>query len=147
MDLEMVLTEIEISTGADIWKYRAELFPNLQFCEAVSDQLQALQTGSLLLPFIKRKLFELEEVSKDWQKQEGAFDLRKITGRKSPESEATLSKYGQQHTFRCPDGEYRIFSLHVWITQSWRLHFFPVVEERRIIVGYIGEHLPTKKYT
>ncbi len=36
---------------------------------------------------------------------------------------------------------------HVWITQSWRLHFFPVEGERRIIVGYIGEHLPTKKYT
>ncbi|MCI0528399.1 MAG: hypothetical protein L0Y56_13245, partial [Nitrospira sp.] len=64
----------------------------------------------------------------------------------SPESQATLQQFGRERTFRSPDGEERIFSWHVRLTPgSWRIYFFPE-EAGKMIVGYIGPHLPTVSY-
>src|SRR5712692_4627547 len=139
-------THINIHNGSDIWNYKQELFPNLHFCDSVGEQIRDLLIGDPKLPYVKRKLLDLEGVCQDWQKVGGAFDLRRVPGKKKPESEATLTMFGQQRTFRCPDGGHRVFSLHVWITHDWRIHFFPIEEKQQIIIGYIGMHLPTKKY-
>src|SRR5713226_7188938 len=127
-------THINIRNGSDIWNYKEVLFPNLHFCDAVGEQIQDLLLGDPKLPYVKRKLSDLEEVCQDWQKVGGAFDLQRVPGKKKPESEATLTMFEQQRTFRCPDGEYRVFSLHVWITHDWRIHFFPIEEKQQIII-------------
>jgi hypothetical protein len=139
-------THIEIRDGSDIWNHKDELFPNLQFCDSTGVQIQSLLSGDPKFLYVKRKLLDLEGICQDWQKQGGAFDLQRVPGKKKPESEATLTMFEQQRTFHCPDGEYRVFSLHVWVTRDWRIHFFPLGKKQQIIIGYIGAHLPTKKF-
>jgi hypothetical protein len=139
-------THIEIRDGSDIWNHKEELFLNLQFCDCTGVQIQSLLSGDPKFLYVKRKLLDLEGVCQDWQKQGGAFDLQKVPGKKKPESEATLNEYGQLRTFYCPDEEYRVFSLHVWVTRDWRIHFFPFGAKQQIIIGYIGVHLPTKAW-
>lgn len=114
-----------------------------QFCDVVEKQLYTLQTGHPLLHLVEKKLLELEETCQSWREHGGAFDHKNIPGRGGPESEPTLSMYGRERTFRCPDGQIRIFSLHVWVVRSWRIHYFPVEDKREMLIGYIGKHLHT----
>ncbi len=129
--------------GRALWNQKDDLFPNLQFCSSVKNQLQSLSIGNLMLSPVTKRLFELQKYSESWT--EGNFDAKKLS-KTTPESEATLQKYSQEHTFTCPDGENRIFSWHVRLTPlAWRIYFYPE-QPQKIIIGYIGNHLPTVKF-
>lgn len=139
-----IQTEVQttIADGLNLWSRKRELFPNLQFCESVGTQLQELLHGNSMLQPIVRRLLELESICKDWQG--GPFNHQDIPCIVSPESAVTLSMYGRERTFLCPDGEKRIFTWHVRLTpNAWRLYFHPEEETRQLIIGYIGPHLPT----
>jgi len=135
-----------VHEGLDIWLHKEEWFPHLNFCEQVEEQLQMLYRGHwMLLPMLKR-LHELEDYCKNWL--DGPFDNNKITSKATPESTITLEMYGSERTFRCHDGISRVFSWHLRLTPgAWRLYFYPIAEERKLIIGYIGEHLSTKLHT
>jgi len=135
-----------IYNGLDIWQQRERLFPNLQFCDSVGETLQLFNNGNSPLHLVIKKLLELEKFCVQWQEYSGAFDLKNMPLTGSVESEATLKQHANEHTFRCPDGKERVFSLHVRITRNWRLHYYPVTEKQQLIIGYIGEHLPTKNF-
>ncbi len=139
-----IQTEIQtaINDGLNLWSRRGELFPNLHFCESVGTQLQKLLHGDPMVQPIARRLLELENFCKNWR--EGTFSHKDIPCIVTPESTVTLSMYGRERTFLCPDGEKRIFTWHVRLTpNSWRLYFHPEEETRQLIIGYIGPHLPT----
>jgi hypothetical protein len=58
-------------------------------------------------------------------------------------------KYADSRTFECPDGIRRVFEKHCSLTPgAWRLYFlaFPEKENGKILIGYIGPHLPTTEY-
>lgn len=134
-----------IKDGNDLWNRRKELFPNLIFCESLKEQLTSLNSQHPLLQAIQNRFFELEEYSKNWIK--GSFDSKKIKNF-SPESQATLEKpkCKQERTFKCPDGEERLFSWHAKLNFSgWRIYFFPQ-QPGTIIIGYVGPHLSTIRY-
>src|SRR5579859_5192650 len=96
-----------------------------------------------LLSILKR-LYELEDYCNGWQ--HGPFDHTKIN-KATPESPDTLEVYGSERTFLCYDGEFRVFSWHIRLTPGpWRIHFFPLPEEKKLIIGYIGHHLNTVKF-
>ena len=79
--------------------------------------------------------------------QAGYFSLEGYPFEESGESEPTLNKYGGERTFLCPDGEERLFERHVKLKEcNWRIHFFPEVKTTKVIIGYVGSHLPTDKY-
>lgn len=136
-----------INNGLDIWQQRERLFPNLQFCDSVGETLQLFNNGNSPLHRVVKKLLELEKFCVQWQEHGGAFDLKNMPLTGSVESEATLKQHAKEHTFRCPDGTEKVFSLHVRITLDWRLRYYPVTEKQQLIIGYIGEHLPTKKFS
>jgi len=138
-------THINIRNGSDIWNYKEELFPNLQFCDSVGEQIKKLLHGNLMLQPIMKRLNELENYCQNWH--DSPFDPEKIASKVSLESEATLNKFGQQHTFLCPDGKQRKFSWHVRLTPgAWRVYFHPEKDVRQLIIGYIGDKLPNEKY-
>jgi hypothetical protein len=124
--------------GDDLWHRRGELFPNLEFCENVSKQIQNLYYGTPILTQVINKLFELENYCKTWT--DGAFDLDSLASKVTPESESRLQKLEQKLNFKCPDGQDRIFSLHLRMTGAgaWRLHFSTELGPGKIIIGYIG---------
>ncbi|MEH2055495.1 MAG: hypothetical protein V7K97_04835 [Nostoc sp.] len=133
-----------VSDGLEVWNRREELFPNLEFCDAVRRQLEDIRTGQLELQSVVSILFELHKCSKNWEN--GYLNLDGYPIEESGESKPTLDKYFKERTFRCPDGEERLFERHVKLRFcNWRIHFFPV-KPGQVIIGYVGRHLPTVKY-
>ncbi len=124
-----------VRDGLDLWNRRSELFPSLSFCETISKQMQGL--GNPMLRQVVKRLFELEDYCKSWTSD--SFNPDNLPSKATPESESRLQKFRQQLTFKCPDGEKRIFSLHVRMTPgAWRLHFCVELGPGQIIIGYIG---------
>ncbi|MEG3906331.1 hypothetical protein Q5691_01120 [Microcoleus sp. w1-18aA5] len=122
--------------GLELWKRRAELFSSLEFCDRVSQQIESLVDPKMLRQVV-RKLFELDELSKNWT--DGALDLDNLPSKVSPESESRLKEFKEQLNIECLDGKKRIFSWHVRMTPgAWRLHFCTELGPGKIIIGYIG---------
>lgn len=136
-----------ITSGYDLWEQREQLFPNLIFCEDVKYQLYNDPERFHVLK-IMEKLQHLQEY---FAKIEGAYDPKKLgfnarTESESVKSDAELRKY---RLFRMPSGEERFFYDHIGFSGKFsggRIHFLPLAEEKKCYIGYIGRHLPTKKY-
>jgi hypothetical protein len=121
------------------------LFPSLQFCNAGNKQLRRLRTGEKKLELVLEVLSILDKCAQNWQA--GYFSLEGYPFEESGESEPTLNQYWRERTFLCPDGEERLFERHVKLKEcNWRIHFFPEVKTKKVIIGYVGIHLPTDKY-
>lgn len=136
---------IPVRKGSDIWDHRDELYPGLQFCESVGEQLKDVLSGDSKLRPIMKKLSEFEDFCKNWRT--GPFDNEAIPGKVTPESPETLEKYRKVRTFRCPHGQYVVFSWHARLTPGeWRIYFHPIEDKRQLIIGYIGPHLPTVRF-
>ncbi|MEH1841807.1 MAG: hypothetical protein V7L20_24430 [Nostoc sp.] len=130
--------------GDDLWERKRELFPNLEFCDAISKQLRNIRVGQLELQPVVKTLLELEKCSNKWKK--GYFNLDDYPIDESGESEGTLNKYGRERTFLCTDGKERLFDRHIKLRFcNWQIHFF-AVKPGQVIIGYVGRHLPTVKY-
>lgn len=138
--------QISVRDGMAIWKHKEDWFPCLYFSEKVEEQLQTLPRGNLLLMPIMKRLHELEDFCKSWH--EGPFDHNNMLSKVTNESDATMEMYGGERTFRCYDGTPRTFRWHVRLTPgAWRLYFYPLPEERKLIIGYIGPHLRTVHFS
>ena len=75
--------------------------------------------------------------SKNWI--DGAFKLETLASKASVESQSRIREFENELTFKCSEGEERLFSLHVRITPgAWRLHFCTELGPEKIIIGYIG---------
>ena len=126
------------TSGTELWKERASLFPSLDFCESVEGQVRELLGGEPRFKAVVRGLRDLESYCKGWIT--GNFDIKALI-RASGESVSTLNMYSEERKFRCPDGQYRLFEWHVKRGESTRIHFFDVPAQKRILVGYVGGHL------
>ena len=133
-----------VINGEDLWNRREELFPNLEFCNVVSKQLYNIRAGQLELQPIVKTLFDLQDCCQNWNI--GLFSLKGYAIEESGESEPTLNKYGKERTFSCPDGKDRLFERHIKLRFcNLRIHFF-AIKPGKVIIGYVGRHLPTVKY-
>ncbi len=135
-----------IVDGTDIWSRREELFPNLEFCDSVCKQLENIRSGQLELRPVYKNLIEIQKCCQNWIS--GTFSVEGYSLDESGESESTRNnnRYRQERTFMCPDGEERFFERHIKLRScNWRIHFFPL-QPGKVIIGYIGRHLPTVNY-
>jgi hypothetical protein len=123
--------------GSELWIDRLSFFPSLDFCESVEGQLTGLGANDPRFKAILRGLIDLERYCESWES--GSFDIHQLANA-SGESESTLNMYSDERTFRCPDGEYRLFEWHLK-RGNMRIHFFDFPAEKRILVGYAGSHL------
>ena len=129
-----------VFNGQELWNRKEELFPSLTFCEDICKQMQSLGNGNPLLRQVVKRLSELEECCQSWT--DGAFDLKSIPSKASPESESRLQQFRQQLNIKCPDGQEHLFSWHVRMTPgAWRLYFLPESQPGKIIIGYIGSKI------
>jgi hypothetical protein len=137
--------QLAVFDGTELWKRKEELFPGLLFCESVKHQLQGVLHGQLLLDSIYNRLSELEQFCADWS--QGSFDPQKLPSKTTPESTTTLKMFEAEHTFRCPDDQYHIFSWHVRLTpDAWRIYFYVEDDKKSLIIGHIGHKLPNMLY-
>lgn len=130
----------ELRDVNDLWYRRQEFFPSLHFCEAVRDQIINLNPTNPAFRQIKKRMFEFQNYCNGWN--DGPFAPDRLPSRTTTESSATLNRYSQQRTFRCPDGIDRVFSWHIRLTPgAWRIYFYPEENNKIIFIGYIGPHL------
>lgn len=135
---------VNINSGQEIWEQREELFPNIDFCNSVNRQLQNIRYGQIELKVVIKALLELQNCCKNWN--EGYFSVQGYALEESGESEPTLNKYRQERIFVCPDGKERLFERHIKLRLcNWRIHFI-AEKPGKLIIGYIGRHLPTVNY-
>jgi hypothetical protein len=123
--------------GLELWRQRSDLFPSLDFCSAVEDQITSLGGDGPRFRAVMRGLQDLQRYCEEWEANN--FDIHGLSGA-SGESQSTLSMYAAERTFVCPDGEYRLFDWHLKRGDT-RIHFLDFPSTKRILVGYAGAHL------
>src|SRR5262249_10124373 len=101
------------------------------------------RVGSILSPKHYESLDSLNSYCLQWQG--GAFDPDRIQCVVSPESQPTLQQYGEERTFRCPDGTELTFTWHAKVGR-WRIYFNPFSGRGSMLIGYVGAHLRTVKF-
>lgn len=139
--------KLMISSGKELWEKRELLYPHLCFCDSVQQQLREAR-NSLHIQMIMKRLQILEDYFKDF---DGRFDKYDVGYGCRGESE-TVEKSDdlrRLRVFRTPYGKEEFFSWHISFAGNFpgRIHFIPDTEHRLGIVGYIGKHLPTGKFS
>lgn len=75
---------------------------------------------------------------------DGEFPHHGLPGPASPESAQTMNRYGDKRLFRTRNGQMRFFQHHMkYIGENMRVHYLVDPKRSRLIIGYVGPHLPT----
>jgi hypothetical protein len=134
----------DIEDGSQLWLERSKLFDRIEFCDCVEKQLTDILAGDPKLIHIVNIFSTLNQKCQSWNA--GSLSLEGLD--ESGESESTMnnSNFRKKRTFRCPDGQERVFERHIKLKVfNWRIHFL-AESPGRVIIGYVGTHLPTTKY-
>lgn len=139
------LTYNEISSGQDLWERREELFADLIFCDPVKAQLYKDPQINHIQQIIS-KLKLLNDYYNNYNyylPSQLGHDAR--TESESVKNDPNLKK--ERH-FKKPDGSYEYFFDHITFNGNYsgRIHFLPDDKNKKMYIGYIGKHLPTKKF-
>lgn len=126
-----------IPNGQVLWLRRNELFPNLVFCEHIRGQVAGFSPNQPEFIQLQKRLFELEEYAA--KRTEGIFQADNLPSKVTPESETRKRDFANELIRVCPDGVTRLFDWHARFTPgAWRLHFYPLENSNKIIVGNIA---------
>jgi hypothetical protein len=125
------------TSGVELWNDKVSLFPSLEFCDSVEGQINNLGANDPRFKAVMRGLRDLQNYCDSWSTDN--FDIHQLANA-SGESQTTLDMYSEERTFRCPDGKSRLFEWHLKRGDT-RIHFFDFPGVKRILVGYVGEHL------
>lgn len=137
----------KISSGMDLWEKRKELFPNLVFCENVKKQLYDDPEKFHII----RIMNQLECLQGYFHSCSTKFSLQDVNKNARMESYSVQNspKLKKFRLFKLPNGEKKYFFCHISFTgkfSSGRIYFLPDCPSKKGYIGYIGRHLPTKKY-
>ncbi len=130
-----------ILDGESFTKLAPTVFRNLQFAASAYANVKDLSGTDSKLRLALKKISDLNDVCSSWFA--GPFPFERVPFKIDPESESTLNQFSAQRTFLCPDNQMRIFSDHFRLNSGWRVHLYVDSNERKIIIGYVGPHLPT----
>lgn len=130
-----------VQDGPTLILYGKFIYPNIVFCAKATPQVEALGANHYYFDMLRNEIENMQRYCSEWV--DDFFDRRKLGGRTNPESEATLNQYGHQRRFLIPGKGFQIFTWHTRLDRHWRIHFYPVAAERKIYVGYVGDHLDT----
>lgn len=138
--------KVQISSGKEVWDKREELFPHLVFCENVKKQLEEVEISIHIKAIIER----IQILEDYFATYEGTFNKEKVGYGCRYESESVQNdaKLRRQRKFKTPYGNEEYFYWHISFPGDYpgRIHFRPDAEHNVGIIGYVGKHLPTKKY-
>ena len=133
-----------ISSGYDLWEQREKLFPDIVFCERIKDDLYKNPERYHIIPVMKR----LQRFQSYFSRYDGVYKPEELGLGARTESETVKnSELKEYRKFEMPNGRRAYFFDHISFTGKFsdgRIHFR--VEEGKCYIGYIGRHLPTKKY-
>ena len=131
-----------IDSTDEMWTAHSICFPHLEFCPAVRRQISQLPSGVLSL--VVGTLAAIDVAARTWRLEQTVhpdygFEVHS-------ESESTMEQYGGDRSFTRLNGQEETFKLHAVVGQRYRIHFLPNHDSREIVIGYIGDHLPTVRH-
>lgn len=136
-----------VSSGRELWEKRESLYPHLIFCDSVEKQLEKAGNSLQIRTIIKR----LKILEDYFAKYDGNFNKDDVGYgcREESESVENNKETKGMRTFKTPYGKEEFFSWHISFAGDYpgRIHFLPDAEHKVGVIGYIGKHLPTSKYT
>lgn len=135
-----------VRSFTELWRGRLDAYPDLLFGPDFEMYLKRINGG--LLRKVIRTLGALNDCSSRWKSTGSAQPPAPWDGIVRRES-ATVendSSLREERRFKTQDGKSELFMLHTNITKGFRLHLRKINSERIVEIGYIGPHLPTKKY-
>ncbi|MEO7975550.1 hypothetical protein [Flavobacterium sp.] len=125
----------------NFWIKKEKLFPNLIMCGEIQNQINQIGNSGYFNQIIE-KLKEFNLAVSKWKT--GNFSYREMNAgyalKISPESDTTMSKYGNERICQLPNGGTDFFELHIK-TGDLRFHFLPDNNTKKVYIGYIGPHL------
>jgi len=127
-----------LTSPAELWERRAELFPHLDLSSSVEKQL--LEQSAYLHRIVTR-LHDMERVAAAGITP---FDAKAFARPCRPTTSGTRDQFESRYTFSQNAGETHFCGWHLNLTKGKRIYFTPVGSQ--LFIGHIGEHLPTKKY-
>ncbi len=126
-----------IPNGNVLWLKRNTLFPNLIFCDHVRGQIAGFSGNQPEFIQMQKRLYELEEYAS--KRSAGTFRSDDLPSKVTPESDTRGNDFASKLIRVCPDGETRFFDWHSRYTPgAGRIHFFPLENSNKIIVGNIA---------
>ncbi len=117
----------------------ADVFRHLAFGMDVEKQFADLAKS--VQGVIWNKLIEFDGAVREWRREGGASPS--LPGVRS-EGSATMDQFGHERVHRNRHGKKETYRLHA-SAGSCRIHF-RMETGRTIEIGYVGRHLPTKKF-
>ena len=136
-----------VSSGKELWEKRESLYPHLVFCDSVEKQLERAG-NSLHIRTIMKRLKILEDY---FARYDGSFNKEEVGYgcREESESVENNKETKRMRIFKTPYGKDEFFTWHISFSGDYpgRIHFLPDAEHKVGIIGYIGKHLPTSKFT
>jgi hypothetical protein len=143
----------EIGNGKDLLLHANEMLSLLDFSTTAKEQLEKLNSSSYInngFSWICFTLLKLNHIMHLTLQDDDMNFLNHIAHSISisNESRQTKERYRGTRTFAWDDGIQRDCWLHVKNKgNNIRIHLLPDPLEKKLYVGYIGEHLPTVKFT
>jgi hypothetical protein len=132
-----------IKSGKDLVEKTDTLYSYLRLSKNSIQQMNALSGNEQYFHEIIRHLEILNDTMSEWS--EGVYQPGGIIW--SPDSQTTMQQFGKQREFVCFDGEKRRFSLHSKLMGAIkRIYFMPILRDKVVHIGYVGDHLPTTTY-
>ncbi|CAC9973829.1 hypothetical protein [Flavobacterium panici] len=124
----------------------SNLFKYLDFGTEVSNQIKGFE--SLNNSELKKAISYLLRLDKHLEKVNlGRDTFDNYPGDVSNDGEATLKKYGEERKLPTHEGKIFQYSLHAKLGGNLRIYMKPLEETSRVIIGYIGSHMRTKKFS
>lgn len=134
----------EFRNGMDLWSGRQEAFPNLRFGPDVEKHLAEL--NPVFLGGVVIKLSSLDDYVAKWHEVSDTPPSWEIRVTDESESVKNDARLRELRRFVSSDGTHQLFMRHARFGGGGRIHFRLVSSSRRIEIGYIGPHLPTKLF-
>ena len=134
----------EFTSFESLWHDRERTYASLIFAQDVESHLKRLNLGYMRR--IVRVLERLNDAASEWIVTGEAIPLWRDEVRTESESVRNNPTLREARRFRSHDGVRRLFFLHADISESVRIHFRFDASLREVEIGYIGPHLPTKRF-
>ncbi len=138
-----------IRQGSDMYNRWDKLFPYLENCGKVREQLVHWSASNTIFTQVIESLTVLNSYSEKWF--EGAIEIfsydslrelglnHKVSG--ESDSVKNTPSLRKEREFWLLSGVKNFFESHIKISNGYRIHFYPDPTTKSIFIGYIGAHL------
>ena len=135
---------LDCTSPVELWTRREELFPHLSFGLDVEDHLAELNPG--LLSTLVNRLADLHDSAAAWPGAGGPEPPWTCRVTDESKSVKKTPKWRDARRFRSATGELLLFLQHARFGEAERIHLRLDASAREIEIGYVGHHLPTKRF-